>query len=194
MKKYTSDNQLNKKINKIVKHKISEALNEDKICSSTKEEHDEMIDTMLNFFSNDKPQVGIFWFDYIHKSLFGIKKDDADKYIGDDRAESIGKLHCDYWNKQHHKAVNLNDTKSIFYKESNYTKIPKGRIFIKPDGSIFVAVGHWINGIIYDKKWFDTNELRDLLIDEFNLPNNFEFKIDEHWDLGHGWSGDKFFD
>ena len=32
-------------------------------------------------------------------------------------------------------------------------------------------------------------ELTALLEQEFSLPY-FEFVYDEHWDLGHGWSGD----
>ena len=30
--------------------------------------------------------------------------------------------------------------------------------------------------------------LHELIEDEFNLPVDFEFVIDYHWDLGHGWS------
>ena len=33
------------------------------------------------------------------------------------------------------------------------------------------------------------DELTELLEQEFSLPY-FEFVYDEHWDLGHGWSGD----
>ena len=40
-----------------------------------------MIDVMSAFFDDGKPQVGIFWYDYAHNTLFGVQKDDADKYI-----------------------------------------------------------------------------------------------------------------
>ena len=33
------------------------------------------------------------------------------------------------------------------------------------------------------------DELTTLVEEEFSLPY-FEFVYDEHWDLGHGWSGD----
>jgi hypothetical protein len=44
-----------------------------------------------------------------------------------------------------------------------------------------VLVGHWAEPI--------KEELTELLEQEFSLPY-FEFVYDEHWDLGHGWSGD----
>ena len=34
-----------------------------------------------------------------------------------------------------------------------------------------------------------SEELTALIEEEFSLPY-FEFVYDEHWDLGHGWSGD----
>ena len=34
----------------------------------------------------------------------------------------------------------------------------------------------------------DAEKLHELLEDEFNLPVDFEFVVDYHWDLGHGWS------
>lgn len=30
--------------------------------------------------------------------------------------------------------------------------------------------------------------LRELLIDEFDLPKDFKFIYNNHWDIGHGWS------
>jgi len=35
----------------------------------------------------------------------------------------------------------------------------------------------------------EKGELTTLIENEFHLPY-FEFVYDEHWDLGHGWSGD----
>ena len=31
------------------------------------------------------------------------------------------------------------------------------------------------------------NELRELVADVFNLPDDFVFEIGKHWELGHGW-------
>jgi len=44
-----------------------------------------------------------------------------------------------------------------------------------------VFVGQWAKPI--------EAELNELIEKEFALPY-FEFVYDEHWDLGHGWSGD----
>ena len=159
---------------------------------SNKEQHDEMINLMRGFFDDGKPQVGIFWYDYAHNTLFGVEKDDADKYIEERGAGTLHKLHKTYWAKQHFRAVNRDDRNSIFYIENNYTQIPRGHVFVRPDGSTFVAVGDWIKGMIHGQQVIDTDKVHDLIADEFNLPEDFEFVIDEHWDIGKGWSGDKF--
>ena len=65
-------------------------------------------------------------------------------------------------------------------------------MFVKPNGTLFVAVGEWIKGEINGQQVVDAEQLRELLEDEFNLPEGFEFVVDEHWNIGHGWSGDKF--
>ena len=44
-----------------------------------------------------------------------------------------------------------------------------------------VFVGKWAEDI--------QDELTELINQHFALPF-FEFVYDEHWDLGHGWSGD----
>lgn len=49
------------------------------------------------------------------------------------------------------------------------------------EGNYIVKVGEWINDV--DKERFS-----EMIQDEFNLPDNFQFEIDEHWNLGHGWS------
>jgi len=145
--------------------------------------HDEMMNVMREFFDDEKPQVGIFWYDYRKNSLFGVMKDDADKYIREDQVGTYPKLHQTYWKKQHSRAVALGDTKSVFYGESNYTMIPRGRVFVRPDGTLYVTIGEWIK----DKNIVDETRFRYLLVDEFNLPEDFEFVQDEHWNIGQGW-------
>lgn len=156
------------------------------------EQHQRMIDAMSPFLDNGKPKVGIFWYDIANNVLFGVEKDDAEKYVADTGYGTLGKLHKTYWQKQHHRAIAKGITDSIFYIESNYTKIPRGRVFVKNDGVCHVAVGKWFDGIIDGEKVFDTQNVRELIADEFNLPDDFEVVYDEHWDLGHGWSGDVF--
>ncbi len=43
--------------------------------------HRAMLDLMRGFADTGRPQVGIFWYDYAHNTLFGVQKDDADRYI-----------------------------------------------------------------------------------------------------------------
>ena len=80
------------------------------------------------------------------------------------------------------------DTRSIFYQEHNYTLIPRGRVFLdEATDRFYVCVGSWLNEGVGGRK-VDAEKLHELLEDEFNLPVDFEFVIDYHWDLGHGWS------
>ena len=150
-------------------------------------EHDDAIKLMRGFMDNGKPKLGIFWYDYNDNVLFGVEKGDAELYANQGRIATFPKLHKTYWQKQHHRAVAKGDTDSIFYKEHNYTMIPRGRIFLE-NGTFYVNVGSWINGEICGNHCIDKEKLRDLLIDEFNLPEDFIFRLDSHWDIGHGWS------
>lgn len=149
------------------------------------EHHQEVINSMKVFFETDKPKVGIFWYDYVNKTLFGVMKDDAEKFDNDKGWITLPKLHKTYWQKQHYRALAKNDTDSIFYEESNYTLIPRGRVFLN-DGQFYVAVGDWIHG----NSGFEVSieEFRELVSEEFNLPESFRFYVDHHWDIGHGWS------
>ena len=153
------------------------------ISTSNSDSHKEMINLMRNFFDDGKPQVGIFWLDYVHNTLFGVQKDDAEKYIEDYGVGTLPELHRTYWQKQHHRAVTKQDIKSIFYIESNYKLIPRGQVFVRPDGRVYVAVGHWINGEIDGQHVVDQQKVREIIADEFNLPDDFEIVIDEHWDI-----------
>ena len=153
------------------------------ISTSNSDSHKEMINVMRNFFDDGKPQVGIFWLDYVRNTLFGGQKDDAEKYMEDYGVGTLPELHRTYWQKQHHRAVTKQDIKSIFYIESNYKLIPRGQVFVRSDGSIYVAVGHWINGEISGQHLVYQQKVREIIADEFNLPDDFEIVIDEHWDI-----------
>ena len=173
---------------KAVTSDIDEAL-----ChTATAEQHQQMMDAMIPYLDNGAPKVGIFWYDIGNRVLFGVEKDDAEKYIPSTGQGTLGKLHKTYWQKQHHRAVAKGMKSSIFFTESNYTKIPRGCVFVRPDGTCFVAVGKWFDGVIDGQKVLDPQQVRELIADEFNLPDDFEAVYDPHWDLGHGWSGDVF--
>ena len=51
------------------------------IVETNKKEHDELIDVMSKFYDDDAPKVGIFWYDVKNKVLFGVEKDDAEKFL-----------------------------------------------------------------------------------------------------------------
>lgn len=87
-------------------------------------------------------------------------------------------LHKNIWQKEFYK----NKDKRF---QGDYTLIPIGRVFeFKKDNkeSFKVFVGEWINKY---------TEAKEQIIEEFNLQNqDIEFIIDEHWNIGQGWSGD----
>lgn len=134
------------------------------------------------FFESDNPQIGIFWFNPNTFTLFGVEKGDADLYANDSGTYIYPKLHKTYWQKQHYRAKAKNNTNSIFYNENDYTKIPRGRIFVE-NNQFIVKVGSWIADI-------DIEKFTELIEDEFNITD-FQFEQDSHWDLGHGWSEEK---
>ena len=148
-----------------------------------KETHERNIREMAKFLDDDKPQLGIFWFNPEKFSLFGVSKKDAQECL-DEHHNTYPKLHKTFWQKMHHRAVAKNEKDSIYYKEHNYTLIPRGKVFFE-DGKYVVRVGDWFSGLNIEK-------FSELVQDEFNLPDDFEFAIDEHWDLGRGWSEEKF--
>ncbi len=145
-------------------------------------EHRDLVGSMSPFLDNGKPKVGIFWYDVANQSLFGVEKMDAEQATFINGRATISKLHKTYWQKQHHRAEAKGNTSSIFYKEHNYTLIPRGRIFLdEATDRFYVCVGSWLSDV-------DAEHLHELIEDEFNLPVDFEFVVDYHWDLGHGWS------
>lgn len=152
------------------------------------DEHRSIIDSMAPFIDNGKPKLGIFWYDVVNQSLFGVEKMDADQATFVNGRATIPLLPQTYWQKQHHRAEAKGDTSSIFYQEHNYTLIPRGRVFLEEaTDRFYVCVGSWLNDGV-GVKTVDAEKLHELLEDEFNLPVDFEFVIDYHWDLGHGWS------
>ena len=165
--------------------------NQSSIQQSSEQEHNNAINLMKGFMDNGKPKVGIFWYNYIDNILFGVEKGDVELYVTQGNSITYPKLHRTYWQKQHFRAQSKGDINSIFYKEHNYTLIPRGRIFVEDD-TYYVNVGSWINGEINGQKCIDKDKLRELIIDEFNLPDNFIFRIDHHWDIGQGWSEERF--
>ena len=137
------------------------------------------VEEVMRNASADKPMVGIFWYDAVKDELFGVDSVDPDTLKGQSQKTS-SKRHDQVWKKEHYRAVARNKKDSPFYKEVDGYNVPRGRVF-KDTNKFYVMVGRWID---------DYPQAKELIIDEFNLPSDVEFKYDSHWDIGHAWSGD----
>ena len=115
-------------------------------------------------FDEQMPCIGIFWYDPQEHNFFGVHKKEITPQMVEEAAE---------------KGVPFITHEPAKFK-GDYTQVPRGRVAWNIDKFI-VLVGKWAEPI--------QDELTELLEQEFSLPY-FEFVYDEHWDLGHGWSGD----
>ena len=137
---------------------------------------------MLNNMElQNEPSVGCFWFDVNKKVLFGVNSTLAsdvpyapNSFFGSP-TKTGRKLHYQIWSKETHR-------KKDHRFSGDYTKIPRGRVFEVEGRGFVICVGSWIENY---------PEAEELIIDEFDLPvENTEILIDEHWNVGHGWSND----
>ena len=130
------------------------------------------------------PQVGIFWYDFDDRSFFGVCKQElTPKCIEDWAAAGVRTIHFETLDSDKHTIIHrTNCSLPIKSKnqEGDYLKKVGGRVAWNIDKFI-VFVGQWAKPI--------EDELYQMIEKEFALPY-FEFVYDEHWDLGHGWSGD----
>lgn len=135
----------------------------------------------VNISHQDDAEVGIFWYDPANDDLFGVKSasvDDVDFYhsnLFDADVKTCRPLHYKVWEKEFYRG------KDARFR-GDYTQVPRGRVFYVKDRGFVVITGSWIN---------EFPQVPELIRYEFNLPQDTEFQIDPHWDLGHGWS-DKF--
>lgn len=146
------------------------------------EEHSAQMASM-KAFDEQMPCIGIFWYDAEDHSFFGVRKLELTPKMVEEAAEkglpfiNYPHLHRQVWAKEYFRAqAKREDTKF----KGDYTQIPRGRVAWNINKFI-VLVGKWAFPI--------EEELTALIEEEFSLPY-FEFVYDEHWDLGHGWSGD----
>lgn len=126
------------------------------------------------------PYVGIFWYDVYNEELFGVIQTLAEEAtykmtdLFPNRARTCIPLHEKVWRKGRY----AKNPDPRFNRD--YTKVPRGRIFEVEGKGFVVCVGSWI---------LQHPEAKEIIIDRFDLPEDrTEFKIDEHWELGHGWS------
>ena len=134
-------------------------------------------------FDEPMPAVGIFWYDPEDHDLFGIYKKELTPRIIEDAAEkglpyiNYQSLHRQIWQKQSIHARAHNEPTKF---DGDYAQVPRGRVSWCVD-RFEVLVGSWAR----DRE----EELTELIKRYFALPS-FEFRYDEHWDLGHGWAGE----
>ncbi|MCQ2216158.1 MAG: hypothetical protein MJZ31_09620 [Bacteroidales bacterium] len=142
------------------------------MTSLDREQHNQQMADMASF-DEEMPSVGIFWYDEQEHSLFGVYKEQ----VTPKKIEEVATLGLPFINHPsiHHRVWNNNNN-----LKGDYTQIPRGRVSWNIDKFI-VFVGKWADPI--------QDELTTLIEETFHLPY-FEFVYDEHWDLGHGWSGD----
>ena len=114
----------------------------------------------MKSFDEPMPAVGIFWYDPEEHDFFGVYKKELTPKMVEE--------------------AKANGIKVINYEKPDHSKETKGRVAWNIDKFI-VFVGQWAK----DKE----EELTELIEKYVALPY-FEFRYDEHWDLGHGWSGD----
>ena len=132
---------------------------------SDKDHQAQMAD--MKAFDEEMPSIGIFWYDPKDHCLFGVgKKELTPKMVEESRAKGVDVI--DY------------PISSLLHQPSDIKQRECGRVAWNIDKFI-VLVGRWAEPI--------QDELTQLIEDTFHLPY-FEFVYDNHWDLGHGWSGD----
>ena len=114
----------------------------------------------MKSFDEPMPAVGIFWYDPQEHDFFGVYKKELTPKMVEEALQ---------------KGIT-----NIEYTEPLRRHPFSGRVSWNIDHFV-VFVGQWAADI--------EDELTALLEKYFALPY-FEFRYDEHWDLGHGWSGD----
>ena len=119
----------------------------------------------MRSFDEQMPCVGIFWYDPAEHSFFGVRKKEITPLMVEEAAEK-GSPFISYPDVQ--GELSADDSRL------------GGRVVWSVD-KFLVLVGKWAEPI--------QDELTELLEKGFSLPY-FEFVYDEHWDFGHGWSGD----
>lgn len=129
----------------------------------------------------DEPYVGAFWYDPNNNELYGVKASPAND-VAYYKSKQWGvnvrtgrALHKDIWNKEFRRKKDKRFS-------GNYTLKPRGRVFQFEDSGFVVFTGSWI---------LEYPEAKEEIMIEFQLPEDCtEFRVDTHWDIGHGWSNE----
>ena len=161
---------------------VKDVLKEYDIRQSNEEHIQNTLDVMSQgLYEQEKPKVGIFWYDKKTQSLFGVVAVDKDSFVKPNVGGgliSCRELHKYVWKKGFNKQKFKLDGKGPFI--GDYKDTPRGRIFYNPSTNQFIInVGSWIK---------EYPECIDEIIDEFELYNqNYTIEIAPHWEIGCGW-------
>lgn len=133
----------------------------------------------MKAFDEQMPCVGIFWYDTKEHQFFGVHKKELTPREVEEAAKN-GIYNIEYSADTAEQTEDNKYLSTITSQLSTLSVVPRGRVAWTIDKFI-VLLGKWAEPI--------QEQLTELLEQEFSLPY-FEFVYDEHWDLGHGWSGD----
>ena len=166
----------------ILEEAATKVLKEYEITQSSDEHIQNTMDVMSsNLDTQEKPKVGIFWYDTRDKVLFGVVAVDKDSFskpnVGGGLI-SCRELHKAVWAKGFNKQkFKLNGVGPFV---GDYKDTPRVRIFYNPQTNHYtINVGSWIR---------EHTECIDEILSEFNLENeDFSVEIAPHWDIGCGW-------
>ena len=140
---------------------------------------EDAIKEMIQYF-DENAEVGIFWYHPIEEALFEVHSIPVTSLKKHET--TYPRLHKTIWQELHFRAK-ARMKKELSYDPiylNDYTQIPRGRVFFR-EGKFYVFVGSWI-----------TSKIKKMIIKRFNLQEcNVIFKIDTHWEIGHGWSSEK---
>lgn len=148
----------------------------------TEDEYDSVMKLMSSNRGKDKePKVGIFWYNRVNKTLFGVvshRLSDYTKANASDGRITCSEMHEDVWKKAYYKQRFENNGVGPFI--GAYQDKPRGRIFYNIEKDVFeVAVGKWLE---------EFPEAYDLILKEFDLPaEKTQPKYAVHWDIGMSW-------
>lgn len=169
---------------KILQEALDGVIKEYNIKQSDSEHVQQAMSTMdQNLDEQDKPKVGIFWYNEQTKTLFGVVAIDKDSFSKPNAGGGLitcKELHKAVWakgfNKQKFKLGGIGPFRG------DYKDTPRGRIFYNPTTDKYIInVGSWI---------MDNTECIDEVLEEFNLTNtDFSVEIAEHWEIGCGYDG-----
>lgn len=153
----------------------------DKLSST----HKDLMDCMATLskkvnYSEPDCYVGPFWYSAVENKCYGTVKVpvvECDEFTNSEglHYKTARQLHKDIWKKLRTRYPNEKRYKS------EYLNFPRGRVFYYLDKGIVVHVGSWIEKV---------PQAKQVIIEEFELPNDAKFVEDEHWDIGRGDSTD----